>query len=93
MPWPPPQNPLDKPLEEAVADTIASDLVDGNVHVLGRNDLARHAALEGFRQGIALAEKIVGEMADDHAVAGEEAQAEILREAVEQIKMAPGELP
>ena len=39
--WRPPQNPLDKPLEEAVADQIASNLVDGNVHVLGRRDLAR----------------------------------------------------
>jgi hypothetical protein len=44
MAWRPPQNPLDKPLEEAVADTIASDLIDGNVHVLDRRDLARRAA-------------------------------------------------
>jgi hypothetical protein len=29
MLWRPPQNPL----EEAIADTIASDLIDGNVHV------------------------------------------------------------
>jgi hypothetical protein len=49
MAWRPPRNPLDKPLEEAVADTITSDLIDGNVHVLDRRDLARRAALEGFR--------------------------------------------
>ena len=46
--WRPPQNPLDKPLEEAVADTIAFDLIEGNVHVLDRRDPG--AALEGFRQ-------------------------------------------
>jgi hypothetical protein len=51
----PPENPLDKPLEEAVADAIASDLIDGNVVVLDRRDLAKRAALNGFRQGIALA--------------------------------------
>ena len=39
--WRPPQNPLDKPLEEVVADTIAFDLIDSNVHVLDRRDLAR----------------------------------------------------
>jgi hypothetical protein len=42
--WRPPQNPLDKPLEEAVADTIAFDLIDGSVHVLDRRDLARRRA-------------------------------------------------
>ena len=57
--WRPPQNPLDKPLVEAVADTIASDLIDGAVHVLDRRDLARRAALEGFRQGIDLAARTV----------------------------------
>jgi hypothetical protein len=34
--WRPPQNPLDKPLEEGVADSITVELVDGNVHVLER---------------------------------------------------------
>src|SRR3712207_6945524 len=33
---------------------------------LFRSGLARLAALEGFREGIALAERIIGEMADDH---------------------------
>jgi hypothetical protein len=39
------QNPLDKPLEEAAADTIASDLIDGSVHVLDRRDLAGERTL------------------------------------------------
>jgi hypothetical protein len=29
----PPENPLDKPLEDAVVDAIASDLIDGDVVV------------------------------------------------------------
>ena len=89
----PPQNPLDTPLEEAVADTIAVDLIEGKVHVLDRRDLARRAALEGFRQGLALAEKIVGEMAADHEQAGEEAEAEVLHEAVEQIRTMLKDVP
>ena len=87
------QNPLDKPLEEAVADQIASNPVDGNVHVLGRRGLARPAALEGFREGIALAERIIGEMADDYGSIGEEKKAEALRDAAEQISTLPGDLP
>ena len=63
------------------------------MHVLDRRDLAQRAALEGFRQGIALAEKIVGEMADDHAFGGEEEKAIALCEAVEQIRTLLGDLP
>jgi hypothetical protein len=50
----PPENPLDRSLEDAVADAVAADLIDGNVVVLDRRDLARRAALDGFRQGIAM---------------------------------------
>ena len=92
MAWRPPQNPLDKPLEEAVADTIASDLIDGNVHVLDRRDLAGRAALEGFRRGVELAAKIVVEMADDHEQAGEAEKAAVLREAVEQVRTLPSDV-
>jgi hypothetical protein len=82
MAWRPPQNPLDKPLEE----TVVSALIDGNVHVLDRRDLARRAALEGFRQAIELAAKIVAEMAADHGD-------KLLEEAVLQIRTLPGDVP
>ena len=78
----PPQNPLDTPLLEAMAASIASDLIDGSVHVLDRRDLARRAALEGFRQAIELAAKIVAEMAADHGDM-------LLDEAVLQIRTLP----
>ena len=93
MAWRPPQNPLDQPLEEAVADTIASDLIDGNIHVLDRRDLARRAALEGFRQAIELVTMVVGEMTADHEQAGEAEKAAVLREAVEQIRTLPHDVP
>ena len=89
----PPENPLAKPLEDAVADAIASDLIDGNLVVLDRRDLAKRAALDGFRQGLALAAQIVGEMAADHAQAGEHERARVLREAVGQIRTLPMDLP
>ena len=73
MAWRPPQSPLDKPLEDAVADSITVDLIDGSVHVLDRRDLARRAALEGFRQAIELVVMVVNEMAADHEHAGERA--------------------
>ena len=41
----PPRNPLDSPLLEAMAASIASDLIDGSVHVLGRRDLAGERTL------------------------------------------------
>ena len=82
----PPENPLDKPLEDAVADAIASDLIDGNVVVLDRRNLARPAARDGFLQGIALAAQVIGEMAADH-------DSELLREAVEQIRTLPDDVP
>jgi hypothetical protein len=47
----PPENPLDRSLEDAVADAVASDLIDGNLVVLDRRDLAKRAALDGFRRG------------------------------------------
>ena len=90
--WRPPQNPLDKPLE-AVADTIASALIDGSLHVLDRRDLARRAALEGFRQSVDVAARVVGEMAADHEHAGDEAKADVLREAVQQIKTLLRDVP
>ena len=79
-------NPLDRPLEDVVADAIASDLIDGNLVVLDRRDLAKRAALDGFRQSIALAVQVVGEMAADH-------DSELLREAVEQIRTLPDDVP
>ena len=63
MPERPRQNPLDVPLEEAVAEAVDEELTSGIVYVIDRRDLARRAALDGFRQGIALAAKIVAEMA------------------------------
>ena len=88
MPWRPPRNPLDTPLEEAVADTIASDLIDGSVFVL-----ARRAALEGFRQAIELVTMVVGEITADHEQAGEAEKAAVLREAVEQVRTLPHDVP
>ncbi len=46
-------NPLDRRLEDAVADAIASDLIDGNLVVLDRRDLAKRAALEAVLHGSA----------------------------------------
>jgi hypothetical protein len=89
----PPQKPLDQPLEEAVADTIASDLIDGNIHVLNRRDLARRAAMEGFRQAIELVTMVVGEMAADHEQGGDRAGTAALREAEHQIRTLPADLP
>ena len=91
--WRPPQNPLDKPLEEAVADSIAIGLIDGNVIVLDRRDLARRAALEGFRQAVDLASQTLREMAADHEQAGQFDQATVLREAAKQIRSLPQDLP
>ena len=56
----PPRNPLDTPLLEAMAALIASDLIDGSVHVLDRRDLAVRAAFEGIRQTIDLARRALG---------------------------------
>jgi hypothetical protein len=86
-------NPLDLPLEEAIAEVIATDLTGGSVYVLNRHDLARRAALEGFRQGIRLAAKIVNEMAADHERTGEEAKGALLRVAIKQIRTLPGDVP
>ena len=93
MPWRPPRNPLDTPLEEAVADTIASDLIDGNLVVLDRRDLTRRAALGGIRQAMKLVMMVVGEMAADHARAGDDAEAAVLREAVTQVRTLPSDVP
>ena len=91
--WRPPQNPLDKPLLEAKAVSIASDLIDGSVHILDRRDLAVRAAREGIRQTLNLAARIVGEMAADHEQAGEHEKAAALREAARQIETLPNDLP
>jgi hypothetical protein len=48
---------------------------------------------KGFRQGIALVARVVGGMADDHAFEGEDEKAEVLREAVEQIRTLPKDVP
>jgi hypothetical protein len=48
-------------------------VIDGSVHVLDGRDLTRRAVLDGFRQGVALAAQIVGEMAADHGQARERA--------------------
>jgi hypothetical protein len=91
--WRSSQNSLDKPLEEAVADTIAFDLIDGNVHVLDRRDLARRAALEAFRQAIELAAKTLADMAANHELSGEWTGAASLREAERQVRTLPGDVP
>ena len=88
-----PPDPRDLPIEEAVALAIATDLIDGNIHVLDRRDLARRAALEGFRQAIELVAMVVGEMTADHEQAGEAEKAAVLREAVEQIRTLPHDVP
>jgi hypothetical protein len=86
MAWRPPQNPLDQPLVEAIAVSIASDLIDGSVNVLDRRDLARRAALGGFRQAMKLVMMVVGEMAADHGD-------KLLEEAVLQIRTLPKDAP
>jgi hypothetical protein len=88
-----PRNPLDTPLLEAMAASIASDLIDGSVHVPDRRGLAVRAAREGIRQTIDLARRTLEEMADDHAFADEEGKAAVLREAAEQISTLPDNLP
>ena len=55
-------------------DESGLDLIDGNLVVLDRRDLAKRAALDGFRQGVALAAKIVADMAADE-------NSDLLREA------------
>ena len=77
---------LDRSLEDAVADAIVSDLIDGNLVVLDRRALAKRDALDGFRQGIALAAQVVGEMAADDG-------SDLLEEAVERIRTLPDDLP
>jgi hypothetical protein len=89
----PPRNPLDTPLLEAMAASIASDLIDGSVHALDRRDLAVRAAREGIRQTIDLARRALEEMADDHAFADEVEKAAALREAVRQIETLPHDVP
>jgi hypothetical protein len=62
-------------------------LIDGNLVVLDRRDLAKRAALDGFRQGIAPAAQVVGERA-----AAEE-NSDLLREVERQIMTLPDDLP
>jgi hypothetical protein len=75
-------NPLDRPLEDVIAHTIVADLMGDDTVIRDPVDFARRAALDGFRQGVALAAQVVGEMAADH-------DSELLREAVEQIRTLP----
>ena len=79
-------NPLDRKLEDVVAQTIVADLMGDDVFVIDPQDFARRAALDAFRQGIALAAKIVAEMAADE-------DSERLREAERQILTLPGDPP
>ncbi len=65
---------------------MVADLQGDTVFVLDPVDFARRAALDGFRQGIALAAKIVAEMAADE-------DSGLLREAVKQIASLPTDLP
>ena len=79
----------DTTLEETVAEAIARRLTTGKIVVLKRHDLAKHAARDAFRQGIAAAGQVVAEMAADHERCGETAVAAALREAERQIKILP----
>jgi hypothetical protein len=56
------------------------------VSVLDPRDLARRAALEGFRQAISLAAKVAAEMAADE-------KSELLEEVAEEIRFLPNSLP
>jgi hypothetical protein len=58
----------------------------GDVFVLDPIDLARRAALDGFRQRVALAARIVAEMAADE-------DSDLLREAERQILTLPNDMP
>ena len=89
----PPRNPLDTPLLDAMATSIASDLIDGTLHVLDRRDLAERAAREGIRQTVDLAGQVLEEMAADRAQAGEPEKAAALREGAKQVRRLPGDLP
>ena len=82
----------DLKLEEAAVEAIAERLTGGQVLVLKRRDLAKRAALEGFKQALALAEKVVAQMAIDHELAGDTNGAAALREAVIQIRISPSDL-
>ena len=79
-------NPLDRKLEDVVAHTIVADLMRDDVFILDPVDFARRAALDAFRQGIALSAKIVAEMAADE-------DSERLREAERQILTLPQDVP
>lgn len=81
----PTRDPLDTPLEDLVSLSIADAWTEG-VYVLDRRDLARRAALDGFRQGIELAAKVVAEMQADHG-------SDLLAEAVLQIRSLPKDVP
>jgi hypothetical protein len=63
------------------------------VFVLHRHDVARHAALDGFRQGIVTAVQVLGEMAADHEHAGDAAGAALLREPGRQVTSLSADLP
>ena len=86
-------NPLDRPLEDVIAHTIVADLMGDDTAIRDPVDFARRAALDGFRQGVELAGKVVAEMAADHEHAGEPETAAVLREAAGQIRTLPKDVP
>ena len=76
-----------------MASAIASDLIDGAVHVLDRRARSCRAAMAGFRHAVDLAMRTVVEMAADHEDAGEAAKGAVLREAAKPIETLPDDVP
>ena len=74
----------------SIADTLTNDPALSGVP---RWEIAYHAALQGYLQGILTAGQIVGEMAADHEHGGDGAGAKALREAVVQIATVPEDRP
>lgn len=72
-------------LECHISESIADYYVNGKVLVFDRRDLAQRAALDGFREGVAMARQVAAEMCDHH-------DCELLREAERQIRTLPGDL-
>jgi hypothetical protein len=85
-------NPVDTTLEDAVAEAVAERLTGGTVFVPNRRELAKRAALDGFKQAITLVEKVVAEMATNHELRGDSAGAAALREVVIQVRILPSDL-
>lgn len=79
-------NPLDKPPEETATEAIVAALMSDDVFIRDPVDFARCAALDGFRQGIALSAKVVAEMAAHE-------DSDVLREGERQMLTLPADLP